>query len=47
MQIAPIPAFLAMDGFKKDIDAADLYERVLSIETEGVEGRGSRYQRGK
>ena len=37
MQIAPVPAFLVMDGFKKDIDAADLYERVLSIETDGVE----------
>lgn len=31
MQIAPIPAFLVYDGFGKDLDAIEVYERVLSV----------------
>jgi hypothetical protein len=32
MQVAPIPAFLVMDGFTQDLDAADVYERILSLD---------------
>jgi hypothetical protein len=32
IKIAPIPAFLVLDGFTKDICAAELYERILSLE---------------
>ena len=31
MQIAPIPPYLVLDGFNKDLDAAEVYERLLSI----------------
>jgi hypothetical protein len=34
MQLAPIPSYLVYDGFYADIDAADVYERVLSVDTE-------------
>jgi hypothetical protein len=33
MKLAPIPAWLAFDGFEGDIDAAALYERVLTTIT--------------
>jgi hypothetical protein len=32
MNLAPIPAFLVLDGFTKDICAAELYERVMSLD---------------
>jgi hypothetical protein len=32
MQIAPIPAFLILDGFTKDVDAAELLERIFSLD---------------
>jgi hypothetical protein len=32
MQIAPIPAFLVLDGIHQDLDAADVLERVLSLD---------------
>ena len=32
LQIAPIPPFLVYDGFKKDIDAAEVLERVLAMD---------------
>jgi hypothetical protein len=32
MQIAPVPTFLLYDGLDNDIDAADLYERVLELD---------------
>ena len=31
MQIAPIPAHLIFDGFQTDLDAAEVYERVLTV----------------
>ena len=33
MMIAPIPAYLVYDGFTEDLDAADVYERLMSIDT--------------
>ena len=33
MQIAPIPAFLVLDGIGKDLDAAEVYERVLAADS--------------
>ena len=33
MQIAPIPAFLVMDDLGKDLDAAEVYKRVLAADT--------------
>jgi hypothetical protein len=33
MMIAPIPAYLVYDGFTDDLDAADVYERLLSVDT--------------
>lgn len=35
MQICPIPAYLVYDGFTTDLDAADVCERILSMETAG------------
>ena len=32
MQIAPIPAFLVMDGINKDLDAAEVIERIMSLD---------------
>ena len=32
MQIAPIPAFLVLDGFTHDLDAAEAYERILCLD---------------
>lgn len=32
MQLAPIPTFLVYDGFDKDLSAADVYERLLSLD---------------
>jgi hypothetical protein len=32
MQIAPIPSFLILDGFHQDIDAAELIERIRSLD---------------
>jgi hypothetical protein len=37
MQFAPIPSYLVLDGFVGDIDAAEVYERVLSINNDDVE----------
>jgi hypothetical protein len=34
MQLAPIPSYLVYDGFSTDIDAAEVYERVLSVDTD-------------
>jgi hypothetical protein len=31
MQIAPIPAFLVLDGIHQDLDVADMLEQVLSL----------------
>ena len=31
MKLAPIPAYLVYDGFNTNIDAAEVYERVLSV----------------
>ena len=32
VQLVPIPAFLVYDGFDKNLDAAEIYERVLSLD---------------
>ena len=32
MRLAPIPAFLVLDGFTTDLDAVEVYERILSID---------------
>jgi hypothetical protein len=32
MRIAPIPAFLVLDGFTSDVHAAELLERIASVE---------------
>jgi hypothetical protein len=32
MQLAPVPTFLVYDGLVNDIDAADLYERILDMD---------------
>ena len=32
MQLAPIPAFLIYDGFHRNLDASDVYERVLTLD---------------
>ncbi len=32
LPLSPIPAFLVYDGFQGDLDAAEVYERVLSVE---------------
>jgi len=32
VQLAPIPAFLVYDGFDNNLDAAEVYERVLSLD---------------
>jgi hypothetical protein len=32
MQIAPVPAFLLYDGIDNDVDAAELYERLLDLD---------------
>ena len=32
MQLAPIPAFLVYDGFHRNLDASEVYERVLNME---------------
>ena len=32
LQVAPIPAYLVYDGFHQDLDAADVYERLLAID---------------
>ena len=31
MQVAPIPTFLVYDGFNKDLEAEEIYERLLSV----------------
>ena len=36
MKLAPIPAWLAFDGFEGDLDAAALYERVHTTVTEDI-----------
>ena len=35
LQIAPIPPFLVYDGFEKDIDTAEVLERVISMDRDG------------
>ena len=38
MQLAPVPPFLVYDGWNSDLEAADVYERILHLEdTEGIE----------
>jgi hypothetical protein len=37
MQIAPIPAFLVLDGIHQDLDAAEVLERVLSLDNHAEE----------
>jgi hypothetical protein len=34
MRIAPIPAYLVYDGFTSNLDAAEIYERVLGLENQ-------------
>ena len=35
LNISPIPPFLVYDGFDKDLDAAEVTERVLVVDREG------------
>jgi hypothetical protein len=37
MQFAPIPSFLILDSFNQNINAALVLERLLSVETDGIE----------
>ena len=38
LQISPIPSFLVYDGFEKDLNAAEVLVRVLSMDRVGVAG---------
>ena len=35
LQISPIPPFLLYDGFEKDLDSAEVLERILSMDRDG------------
>ena len=37
LRIAPIPAFVVFDGFHHDLDAADVLERILTLDVDGVD----------